>query len=139
VDGVRLDAEEIEPWIWRFRLPGPVKDLRIASRTAIPSMLGIEQNQRRLGVALRKIVLVQPGLWREIGWDYAGLATGFHIPEPVQQHRWTSGEAALPQSLLLDLCAGAWVELHVNGLLRYPIPKAAMPEAAMPEANRAAA
>jgi hypothetical protein len=128
VDGVRLDAEETEPGIWRFRLPGPVADLRIVSRSAIPSMLGIDQDQRRLGVALRKIVLVQPGLWREIGWDYAGLATGFHGPEPAQCHRWTSGEAALPQSLLPDLCIGAWVELHVSGLLRYPIPQVAVPE-----------
>ena len=134
VDGVRLDAEEVEPSIWRFRLPGPVNDLRVVSRTAIPAMLGIEQDQRRLGVALRKIVLVQPGLWREIGWDYAGLATGFHGSEPAQRHRWTNGEASLPQSLLADLCAGAWVELHVNSLLRYPLP-----EAATPEADRAAA
>lgn len=134
VDGVRLDAEEVEPSIWRFRLPGPVNDLRVVSRAAIPAMLGIEQDQRRLGVALRKIVLVQPGLWREIGWDYAGLATGFHGSEPAQRHRWTNGEASLPQSLLADLCAGAWVELHVNSLLRYPLP-----EAATPEADRAAA
>ena len=68
-DGVRLDAEEIEARIWRFRLPGPVADLRIVSRSAIPSMLGTEQDQRRLGVALRRIVLAQPGLRREVGWD----------------------------------------------------------------------
>jgi hypothetical protein len=134
VDGVRLDADQIEPRIWRFRLPGPVADLRIVSRSAIPSMLGIEQDQRRLGVALRRIVLAQPGLRREVGWEDVGLATGFHGPEPAEQHRWTSGEAVMPQELLADLCAGALVELHVNCLLRYPMPEAAGPEVAIPDA-----
>ena len=133
-DGVRLDAEEIEARIWRFRLPGPVADLRIVSRSAIPAMLGTDQDQRRLGVALHRIVLTQAGLRREVGWDDSGLATGFHGPEPAEQHRWTSGQAVLPQALLPDLCAGARVELHVNCLVRYP-----MSEAAMPDADQAAA
>jgi Hint domain len=121
-DGVRLDADQIEARVWRFRLPNPVADLRIVSRSAIPSMLGTAQDQRRLGVALRRIVLARPGLRLEVGWNEESLDTGFHGPEPAERHRWTNGEAVLPQALLLPLRAGTIVELEVNGLFRYPVP-----------------
>jgi hypothetical protein len=121
-DGVRLDAEQIEARVWRFRLPKPVADLRIVSRSAIPSMLGIAQDQRRLGVALHGILLAQRGLRLEVGWDEESLGAGFHEPEPAERHRWTDGEAVLPRVLLLPLRAGAIIELEVSCLLRYPVP-----------------
>jgi hypothetical protein len=120
-DGVRLDAEAVAASVWRFRLSGPVSDLRIASRSAIPSMLGLGQDQRRLGVAVRRIVLSQPGLRVEVGWEAESLAAGFHGPEPVERHRWTDGEATLPPMLLAPLRAGAIVELHINGRLPYEL------------------
>lgn len=129
-DGKRLDAEAIGARVWRFRLPGPVQDLRIVSRSAIPSKLGIEQDQRRLGVALRRIVVTQTGMNQtgmnqtdmnfEVGWDEPSLGDGFHGPEPAEQHRWTNGDAGLPRALLPTLRAGTQVDLHVNGLVRYP-------------------
>jgi hypothetical protein len=120
-DGVRLDAEAVATPVWRFRLPGPVSDLRIASRSAIPSMLGLGQDQRRLGVAVRRIVLLQPGLRVEVGFEAESLAAGFHGPEPLERHRWTDGEATLPPMLLAPLRAGAIVELHINGRLPYEL------------------
>ena len=110
----------IEERVWHFRLHGPVFDLRIVSRSAIPSMIGIEQDQRRLGVALRRIVLAQPGRRSEVDWDSECLGSGFHGPEPAERHRWTDGEASLSAALLAPLSAGATVELHVTGLLPYP-------------------
>ena len=129
-DGERLDAERVGRRVWRFRLPRPVSDLRIVSRSAIPAMVGTEPDQRRLGVALRRIVLARRGARQAIGWDDARLTAGFHDPEPLDRHRWTDGEAALPLALLASLRAGATVELHVNGLLPYPVtePSRHLPE-----------
>jgi hypothetical protein len=131
-DGVRLDAGTAEEGVWRFHLRGSVTELRIVSRSAIPSMTGIEQDQRRLGVAVRRIVVTQPGLQVAVDWDCQRLADGFHGPEPAERHRWTNGNAALPPSLLPLLQAGATVELHVNGKLAYPVQPAA--ELALSEA-----
>ncbi len=97
-DGVRLKADSVKARVWRFHLPAPVSDLRIISRSAIPSMIGIEQDQRRLGVALRQIVLAQRGVREALRWDYAGFGPGFHTPERAQRHRWTNGDAAVPAS-----------------------------------------
>jgi hypothetical protein len=120
-DGVRLLPEAMQGPVWRFRLAGPVGELRIVSRSAIPAMIGLEQDQRRLGVALRRIVLRRPGLTLAVGWDEPLLVRGFHGPEPAQRHRWTDGEAVLPPELLLPFGAGCTVELHVAGLLPYPL------------------
>jgi hypothetical protein len=120
-DGVRLEPWAVKPPFWRFRLPGPVTDLRIGSRNAIPSMIGIDQDQRRLGVAVRRIVLAQSGRRRRVvDWDDACLTDGFHGAEPAGRQRWTTGEAVLPPSLLADVREGAIVELHVCGQLPYP-------------------
>ena len=125
---MRLDAESVATPVWRFRLPGPVSDLRIASRSAIPSRLGIGQDQRRLGVAVRQILLLQPGLRVEVRWEAESLNTGFHGPEPAERHRWTDGEAVLPPMLLAPLSAGAIVELHISGRLPYEVTQTAPPE-----------
>ena len=127
-DGERLAAETMTQRrtqrgavrVWRFRLRRPVSDLRIVSRSAIPAMVGTEPDQRRLGVALRRIVLAEPEATQTLEWDDARLSAGFHDAEPLDRHRWTDGEAALPLALLAGLRAGALVELHVSGLLPYP-------------------
>jgi hypothetical protein len=118
VDGTRLDAEAVAGRVWRFRLPEPAAALRIVSRSAIPSMLGVAQDQRRLGVALRRIVLEHPDSRVELDWDAHCLGAGFHAPEPAERHRWTNGEAALPP---MPLPAGTIVELHITGGVQYPL------------------
>jgi hypothetical protein len=124
-DGERLDAVSVGPSLWRFRLRAPVSDLRIASRCAVPSMLGIDQDQRQLGVAVRRIVLAQFGLKKlTLSWDDPRLRVGFHAPEPAQQHRWTDGEAVLPPRLLAPFGEGAIVELYISGRLLYPMVEA---------------
>jgi hypothetical protein len=95
-DGVRVAPESIAERVWSFRLQVLAAELRIVSRSAIPAMIGLEQDQRRLGVALRRIVLHQPGLRLEVGWDEKRLRDGFHNAEPAEQHRWTDGDASLP-------------------------------------------
>jgi hypothetical protein len=121
-DGVRLTAEAVVGrLVWRFRLNGPVADLRIVSRSAIPSMIGLEQDQRRLGVALRKILLRNHGVITIVDLEEKQLQAGFHGAEPTQRHRWTDGEAVLPRQLLAACGAGTVIELHVTCLPRYPL------------------
>ncbi len=103
--------------VWRFRLDAPAGDLRIVSRHAIPSMIGLEQDQRRLGVAVRRIDLAGAVL----AWDDPRLAAGFHGPEPAERHRWTDGAARLPPELARRLPAGAPIAIEVSGTLPYPL------------------
>lgn len=118
-DGERVDAESVEQQVWRFRLQGRVTDLRIVSRSAIPSMIGLDQDQRRLGIAVRRIVLRNGRRRVGVNWDAACLAEGFHAPEPAERHRWTNGRAAVPPQLVAALRAGATIDLHVGLLDRY--------------------
>jgi Hint domain len=120
-DGIRIDTDTVECGVWRFRLSAPATELRVVSRSAIPSMLGIAQDQRRLGVALRRIVLRQQGMERSLDWHSPLFGPGFHAPEPAERHRWTDGDAALPAGLLAGFAAGATIELDVCGTLRYPL------------------
>ena len=96
-------------------------------------MVGTEPDQRRLGVALHRIVLAGPEAEQVLEWDDARLSAGFHAAEPLERHRWTDGEAALPLALLAGLRGGALVELHVGGLLPYPVtePSRHLPEGSL--------
>jgi len=121
VDGMRLDAEAAGEGVWLFRLARPASDLRLVSRSAIPSMLGLAQDQRRLGVAVQRIELAQRG-WRHVlDWSCDDLADGFHAAEAAERHRWTDGDAALPPALVGRLRAGATVIVRVGNTLPYPI------------------
>jgi hypothetical protein len=121
-DGTRLDAAKVASGVWRFRVATAVTDLRIVSRSLIPSAIGLAQDQRRLGVALRRIVVKRKGLRVALDWDTDGLTDGFHGAEPAERHRWTTGDAALPPPVLALLGAGATLELHVASTLAYPLP-----------------
>ena len=140
-DGVRLEAAERRPGRWCFRLHGPVSDLRIASRSAIPAMLGLDQDQRRLGIALERIVLCGARRRLTLRQDDRRLVAGFHGVEPGADRRWTDGEAALPAAVLRGLRAGAVVELHGGTLPAYPLdePELLLPDRAAPLHGRAAA
>jgi hypothetical protein len=121
-DGVRLDGENIGGRIWRFRLSSPISELRIFSRSAVPSAIGTVRDHRRLGVALRHVIIEHVGVRTEISWDAPCLEKGFYGPEPIDCHRWTNGDASLPAALLAMSAPGTTVELCVNCLLTYPLP-----------------
>jgi hypothetical protein len=60
-----------------------------------------------------------------IGWDADCLVSGFHAPEPAEMHRWTDGQAAVPSEFISSLYTGTTITLHINGMLPYPVGKAA--------------
>jgi hypothetical protein len=102
-------------------------NLRIASRSAVPTELGVNHDQRRLGVALRLIVLSQPGLRLEIAADSPVLIEGFYPYETEDNWRWTNGAGVLPSSVLGPFVAGQpiGVEIHVGCTVSYESPGAA--------------
>ena len=117
-DGIRLDPEVTRRGFARFRLVRAVASLRIGSRSVIPSMLGLGQDQRRLGIALHRARLGGAVL----GWDDTRLTDGFHAAELAERHRWTDGDAALPAEAVLGLQRGSVVELHFAPAPAYPAP-----------------
>jgi hypothetical protein len=89
-------------------------------------------DRRRLGVALKGIVLRGAGLCTEIGHGHSSLRQGFHDDEGG--HRWTDGVARLPDELLSPFAGEVTLEVQlIKPGLRYPL-AAPAPTAAPAEA-----
>ena len=99
VDGVRVDASEVRDCCHAFDIDAAGAALRIASRADAPAELGLSHEQRRLGVAVQRIVLRAPGLTIELDAASPSLRQGFHGYEADDGLRWTDGDAALPPAL----------------------------------------
>ncbi len=123
VDGRRLDASHIEGCGYIFAFDtAPDSGLRLCSRSAVPSLLGIStHDHRRLGVALACIELHQLGVATILEHDTPLLTEcGCHPPE--NGYAWTDGELALPRHLFVHL-EGAFtltVRIERPGM-RYPV------------------
>ncbi|HEX4261609.1 MAG TPA: Hint domain-containing protein [Acetobacteraceae bacterium] len=128
-DGQRIDAQAIESdlsfasFVLR-RLP---RELRIVSRSAVPALIGRNADQRRLGVALRRIVIAGRDGVRDLGLDFLPPGHGWHTPEPAEGLRWTDGDALMPAAALSGISAPLTVALHlgVGGRYRLPLRDAA--------------
>jgi hypothetical protein len=82
----------------------------------------MNHDQRRLGVAVRRIVLSQSRMRLEIYSASPVLATGFHGYEAVDDFRWTNG-AGLLRSSLFDVFVAdepIGVEVQVACTAQYP-------------------
>jgi Hint domain len=123
VDGVRLDPASLADGVYTFTLTrSPVGALRLCSRRAVPSLLGLNRHEHRcLGVAIRQIVLHQPGVMTCFDYDAPVFAEGgCHLPEAG--HCWTDGELALPAELLAHLRGTFTLLVHTSKqTMRYPI------------------
>ena len=95
-------------------------------------------DRRRLGVAVKRIVLAEADLRLEIGYGHPSLREGFHYYE--SGYRWTNGMARLPDELLRSFVDDVTVEVHlIRADLRYPLavpaPEAAPARIRRPKAN----
>ncbi len=123
-DGQRIDAQAIESdlsfasFVLR-RLP---RELRIVSRSAVPALIGRNADQRRLGVALRRIVIAGRDGVRDLGLDFLPPGQGWHTPEPAEGLRWTDGDALMPAAALSGISAPLTVALHLGVPGRYRLP-----------------
>jgi hypothetical protein len=120
VDGKRIDARERGTGPYVFDLPPAAHSVIVASRSAVPSELGIARDPRMLGVALRKAIVSYS--WRLTVLTAADelLTTGFHDYEPTERLRWTDGYATLPIAVFARFDKGSKLELHLGGATRYP-------------------
>jgi hypothetical protein len=107
--------------MYEFRLSRPPVNARIVSRSGVPRELGISHDQRRLGVALRHIVVWGGRRLRVMGANDPALTSGFHGFEGDHGFRWTDGDAALPPSLFDGLPGTCMIELTVACTARYPM------------------
>ncbi len=115
VEGARQGAT------WRFALPPGAQDLRLVSRTTVPTETRPDgTDTRRLGVAVTRLELDGT----QLALDDPRLAGGWHAKEG--DWRWTAGNAALPAA------GAATLSVTVADLESYWVPTA-------PAARRASA
>jgi hypothetical protein len=89
----------------------------------VPSLTGgTRHDHRRLGVALRQIILAAPGVMTTIDHDAPVLADGGCYAAEAG-HAWTDGDLTLPAALFGHLTGGCALIVHTSRqTLRYPIP-----------------
>jgi hypothetical protein len=109
---------QVDGMVYRFELPEHVRELRIVSRSHVPSSVHAEsEDARRLGVCLGDIVLHVDGVTHEIAIADPTLSDGFHPVETngATMWRWTDGDARLPLALLNGAATngGAILELKL--------------------------
>lgn len=87
-----------------------------------PGELGLACDPRVLGVALKQAMVPQGRRFR-LATTSADplLAEGFHAYEPLDELRWTDGDAGLPAALFKGFDGPMELVLHVGGTVHYPL------------------
>ena len=121
VDGHRVDGQSVRPGVHSFRLRQPPTGVRIVSRANAPDELGFARDPRRLGVAIRQILIWRGAKLAMIAADDERLSDGFHAFEADHAFRWTNGDALLPAELFAGVRDACELELHVACTSRYAL------------------
>ncbi len=121
VDGHRVDGRLMRTGVYSFKLRQPSTGVRIVSRANAPDELGFARDARRLGVALRQILIWCGADLAMIAVDDDRLSDGFHAYEADHAFRWTNGDALLPAALFTGVGAACELELHVASTSRYAL------------------
>jgi hypothetical protein len=123
IKGKRTEAVSIKGCAYTFALDGsPLGSLRLASRSAVPSLLGlIRHDHRRLGVAISAIELRQAGVATIVRHDGTLFRDGGCHP-PEAGHSWTDGVFDLPARLFAHLDGPSELTIRTEQPgMRYPI------------------
>ena len=120
VDGQRIDALSRNGRAWHFRVPPNSVEVRIVSRSGIPSEMGTLRDSRRLGVAIERIGLWQGTRVKRIDSADGALEAGFHAHEPDNGYRWTDGDALLPLAWFVNFESSSELLLDVRTMPQYP-------------------
>jgi hypothetical protein len=121
IDGRRVDARTRTKTCHVFQVPSGPRDIRIASRSVSPAEIGLARDPRVLGVALHQVRLWRGAEVRVMPASSPTLEAGFHAYEPMEDHRWTDGEAVLPGNFFEGLEGGAMLEVLTRGAAQYAL------------------
>ena len=122
VDGAVLRPDQRDGETVRFTVPAGARQVRIVSRGVVPADLDpANGDRRRLGICLAGLSLRDGSFSLDLAPGHAGLAGGFHAAEGG--HRWTDGDAKLPEDMVAAMPDGFVLELKlVQTALRYALP-----------------
>jgi hypothetical protein len=89
---LRLRGRDMSPrgaigHVCQFTLDEPEAEIRLVSRAIVPAEAGLSPDQRRLGIAVSRILLDGA----DVALDHWSLRDGWHKPEA--SWRWTDGSA----------------------------------------------
>lgn len=118
-DGIRVGAESSLAGIHYFRLSQVPSVLRIKSRAAVPSEIGLAPDSRMLGVAIRSIDVRQSRNMVSLVAADCSLVDGFHAFETENRFCWTDGDAEIPSALFANLTGAVEIALTVACFARY--------------------
>ena len=121
VNGRRIDAVSCAAGAYAFELPTGVSEVRIVSRAGSPAELGLARDPRRLGVALRWMVLRQGTITRSLDIASELLHQGVHAFEADNKFRWTDGDALLPAGWFAGLSGAFSLALRITAMANYPL------------------
>jgi T5SS/PEP-CTERM-associated repeat protein len=119
VDGRRVDAATRMGDAHVFRLGGRADRVQIVSRCGAPQELGLSNDPRCLGAAVRRVAVRQGTRFRAIEASDPRLADGFHAFERGEGVCWTNGDAAVPAALFEGFDGPIELVLHLGGTTRY--------------------
>ena len=105
VDGQIARPQSAVGRTYEFAVPAGAGTVSIVSRNAVPAETEpAGRDIRRLGVAVELIMLSDGHQATEVRHSHPALDQGFHEAEPT--HRWTDGQARLPEALLRPFKSG---------------------------------
>jgi hypothetical protein len=102
-----------------FALPRDIREVQLVSRAQAPTEARPWLNdQRRLGIRAKRIVLRGAGEMREVPMDHPDRARGWWAVEQdgPMMSRWTDGEAMLP---LPAMRGHVVLEIHLAGAMTF--------------------
>jgi hypothetical protein len=130
-DSVTMFPTSAEGQSQVFVLPAGTRSVRLVSRATVPFDIDRSQEDwRRLGVAVARIVLRAGDEQVELPADHPSLLRGWHDAETdgTTVWRWTDGDAHIPLPIAIGN-GGATIELHLACHSTYALAKQAAAEA----------
>jgi len=119
IHGTRLDGRrDADRWI--FDLPHGAREIVLASRSTIPATIADNADQRRLGVAVREIIVWRGDQHRLIDLADRALTDGWHAAD--RGYRWTKGLAVLTDRIEAWLAGPVRLEVRLATALEYRAP-----------------
>ena len=119
-DGLRVEPRATPAARWCFDIPPGTSRLWLMSRAARPAEIGLNADQRLLGICVYAIELQTQTATVVLKPDSPALCQGFYPAEASSDSslRWTDGRSELPGFLCAD-DNGAVLVIHGDALPRY--------------------